>query len=172
MVSAANSLVGSTEGDRVGYNWVTKLSNGNYLVNSPFWDNGSATDVGAVTFCNGVTGLIGVVTAANSLVGSTAGDYWYGHVDGLAPPGITALSNGNYVVSSPGWDNGAATDAGAVTFGNGVTGVTGVVSAANSLVGSTAGDTVGGDRVTKLTNGNYVVKSPLGTTARRRMPGR
>ena len=55
----------------------------------------------------------------------------------------TALSNGNYVVSSTLWDNGAVADAGAVTFGNGVTGVTGVVNAANSLVGGTAGDWVG-----------------------------
>ena len=158
VVSAANSLVGGTGDDRVGYMMVTTLSNGNYLVRSPFWDNGSATDVGAVTFCNGVTGLIGVVSEANSLVGSTAGDFWF-DVDGLAPPSITALSNGNYVVSSPGWDYGAVTDAGAVTFGNGVTGVTGVVSEANSLVGSTTGDKVGADRVTKLTNGNYVVRS-------------
>ena len=53
------------------------------------------------------------------------------------------MTNGNYLVRSSLWDNGSATDAGAVTFGNGETGVTGVVSAANSLVGSTAGDSVG-----------------------------
>ena len=53
---------------------------------------------------------------------------------------MTALSNGNYVVRSPSWDNGAATDAGAVTWGSGDEGVSGVVSAANSLVGSTAND--------------------------------
>ena len=75
-------------------------------------------------------GLSGAVSAANSLVGSTANDqvgFW----------GVTALSNGNYVVSSPDWDNGAIADAGAVTWGNGTSGVTGAVSAANSLVGST-----------------------------------
>ncbi len=43
--------------------------------------------------------------------------------------GVTALSNGNYVVRSPYWDNGAATDAGAVTWGSGTTGCTGAVSA-------------------------------------------
>ena len=56
---------------------------------------------------------------------------------------MTVLSNGNYVVRSPDWDNGAAADAGAVTWGSGTTGITGTVSAANSLVGSTAGDQVG-----------------------------
>ena len=41
------------------------------------------------------------------------------------------------------WDNGAATNAGAVTWGSGTAGVSGVVSSANSLVGSTANDQVG-----------------------------
>ena len=40
-VSAANSLVGSTAGDQVGYDGVTALSNGNYVVSSPDWDNGA-----------------------------------------------------------------------------------------------------------------------------------
>ena len=57
--------------------------------------------------------------------------------------GVTALSNGNYVVSSPDWTNGAAADAGAVTWGSGTAGVSGPVSATNSLVGSTADDSVG-----------------------------
>ena len=48
----------------------------------------------------------------------------------------------------------------------------GAVSAANSLVGSTAGDQVGSDGVTALSNGNYVVSSPTGTTAPSPMPGR
>ena len=41
---------------------------------------------------------------------------------------MTALTNGNYVVSSLLWDNGAAADAGAVTWGNGTSGVSGAVS--------------------------------------------
>ena len=56
------------------------------------------------------------------------------------------------------WDNGAVVDAGAATWGSGTTGVTGVISAANSLVGSTANDQVGSG-VTALSNGNYVVRS-------------
>ena len=56
---------------------------------------------------------------------------------------MTVLANGNYVVASADWDNGAAVNAGAATWGSGTTGVSGVVSAANSLVGSTADDRVG-----------------------------
>ena len=49
------------------------------------------------------------------------------------------MSNGNYVVESPCW-NGSR---GAATWGNGSTGMSGTVSAANSLVGSNPGDYVG-----------------------------
>ena len=155
VVAAVNSLVGSGVGDLVGGDQaVTALPNGNYVVSSPDWDNGPIPDAGAVTWGKGLTGVTGVVSAANSLVGSTAGDQVGG------PYGVTALPNGNYVVRSPHWDKGAVTDAGAVTWGSGLTGMTGVVSAANSLVGSTAGDQVGGYyAITTLSNGNYVVSN-------------
>jgi ankyrin repeat protein len=39
---------------------------------------------------------------------------------------------------------------GAVTFGSGTTGVSGIVSSANSLVGSVTDDLVGGNGVTAL----------------------
>jgi hypothetical protein len=156
-LTLANSLVGSQFQDRVGEN-VTALTNGNYVVHSPFWNT---TDVGAATFCNGASGCVGTVSSANSLVGSTVND----RVGGSATP----LSNGNYVVRSTSWDNGAITDAGAVTRCSGTTGCTGIVTAANSLVGSTADDVVGGGAfcglggvlcgVTALSNGNYLVKS-------------
>ena len=153
VVSAANSLVGSTSNDKVGQgDDVTALKNGNYVVRSQSWDNGAATNAGAVTFGNGTTGVSGVVSTANSLVGSTANDF-------VGSGGVTALTNGNYVVGSSSWDNGAATDAGAVTFGNGTTGVKGLVSSVNSLVGASAFGQVGSGGVTALTNGNYVVSS-------------
>ena len=153
VVSPANSLVGSTSGDEVGSGGVTALTNGNYVVRSLLWQNSAGTTVSAVTFGNGVTGTVGVVSPVNSLVGSAAND-------SLGSFGVTALPNGNYVVLSPRWDNGAVVDAGAATFGSGTTGVDGVVSAANSLVGSSANDTVGTYVLTVLTNGNYVVVSP------------
>ena len=154
VVSGSNSLVGSTSDDQVGYGGVVALSNGNYVVSSPYWDNGAATDAGAVTWGSGTTGVSGVVSSSNSLVGSTSDDQvGYG--------GVMALSNGNYVVRSYYWDNGAATDAGAVTWGSGTTGISGVVSSSNSLVGSTSNDQVGYGGVVALSNGNYVVSSPV-----------
>ena len=85
----------------MGSGGVTALSNGNYVVVSSSWDNGAVNSAGAATWCNGTTGAIGTVSAANSLVGSTA-------ADNVGNPGVTALSNGNYVVASRFWDNGAA----------------------------------------------------------------
>ncbi len=151
-VSAANSLVGSTTGDRVG-SLVTDLTNGNYVVGAQFWDNGSVVDAGAATWGNGTTGISGVISATNSLVGSSTGDQ-------VSSRSIFALTNGNYVVNSQLWNNGTATQAGAATWGNGNTGVTGVVSASNSLVGSTTGDQIGSSFTIDLPNGNYVVASP------------
>jgi filamentous hemagglutinin family protein len=156
-VSAANSLVGTQFLDVVGFDAVKPLTNGNYIVISPFWSNGSATRAGAVTWGAGTTGVTGAVSAANSLVGSQAND-------NVGLGRIVALANGNYVVTSPSWRNGSAANAGAVTWGSGITGVSGVVSAANSLIGSTANDQVGSvfngsNAVTELNNGNYVVRS-------------
>jgi hypothetical protein len=142
-VDASNSLVGSNPNDDVGL-YVTALSNGNYVVGSPWW-NGNR---GAATWGAGTSGVRGTVDASNSLVGSTAND-------GVATS-IKALSNGNYVVNSFYW-NGKR---GAVTWGGGTTGVTGTVGASNSLVGGNPNDQVGSNDVTVLTNGNYVVNSP------------
>ncbi len=143
-VTSANSLVGSTANDRVGSGGITALSNGNYVVSSGNWDGNR----GAVTWGSGTAGVTGAVSASNSLVGSTANDR-------VGSGGITALSNGNYVVSSGNWDG----NRGAVTWGSGTAGVTGAVSASNSLVGSTANDWVGNGGVTMLLNGSYVVRS-------------
>ncbi len=165
VISAANSLVGTTAGDSNNY-FVKALTNGNYVVESPNWTNGSATEAGAATWGSGTSGISGPVSAANSLVGTTAND-------GVGNEGIVTLTNGNYVVASPFWNNGSATSVGAATWGSGTAGVIGPVSAANSLVGTTGGDEIGSSGhepqvpptgpsgVVALTNGNYVVGSPL-----------
>lgn len=152
VVSAANSLVGSQSDDLVGFSGVTALANGNYVVLSSDWNNGAATGAGAVTFGNGATGTSGVVSGANSLVGTQTNDH-------VGERGIFELTNGNYVVVSPDWDNGAVANAGAVTWGSGTTGRNGVVSEGNSLVGSHVDDHVGVDGITALANGNYVIRS-------------
>ncbi len=156
VISTSNSLIGSTANDGRRYN-ITPLTNGNFVVGSPYWDNGSATDAGAVTWGNGVGGTVGIISATNSLVGSSKNDYAGSDTSGSNK--ITALNNGNYVVASTGWDMGSTANAGAVTWGDGLGATVGAISIANSLVGSKTGDQVGS--ITALPNGNYVVSSPL-----------
>ena len=137
VVSSVNSLVGSHSGDLVGeFSLTTLTGNGNYVIRSQFWNSFE----GAVTWGSGTSGVSGVVSSVNSLVGSTTGTSTTGDLIGLS--GITALSDGSYVVRSKAWDGGT-NGYGAVTWGSGVYGVSGVVSSANSLVGSHSGDLIG-----------------------------
>ncbi|MEX8512671.1 MAG: filamentous hemagglutinin N-terminal domain-containing protein, partial [Leptothrix ochracea] len=145
-VSPTNSLIGAAPGDNVGSSGVTALTNGNYVVSSPFWN----ASTGAVTWMNGTAANPVTVNAGNSLIGAAAGD-------SVGSGGVTALTNGNYVVSSPLWN----TSTGAVTWMNGTAANPGIVNTGNSLIGAAAGDSVGSGGVTALTNGNYVVSSPL-----------
>ncbi|WP_044205933.1 CHAT domain-containing protein [Coleofasciculus chthonoplastes] len=166
-VDGSNSLIGSEDNlvglVENGFDGVTALENGNYVVNSPFWDDPNTTrsddptspntNEGAITWGDGVTGTTGVISANNSLIGTQTDDQ-------VGGAGVTALTNGNYVVSSPLWDNGTVQDVGAVTWvdANGLT--TGSVRLDNSIVGSLAQDRIGSGGVTALTNGNYVISSP------------
>ena len=185
-VSSLNSLVGSTTGDLIGL-FFTELSNHNYVVSSPCWDNGGTVDAGAVTWASGVDGHLSgttsagsVVSSANSLVGSSLYDkvgsyYEKGIIPGspATPPqtitnyinGVKALQgNGNYVVTSPFWGSTAGsitTALGAVTWGNGASGTTGVVSTSNSMTGQRSGDRIGYFGAVALPGGNYVVSSPF-----------
>ncbi|MCX7068948.1 MAG: hypothetical protein NTW85_14810 [Methylococcales bacterium] len=131
------------------------MTNGNYVVASSGWDNGSAAiNAGAVTWGNGNGGTIGLINSSNSLIGSLTND-------AVGSSGITALSNSNYVVGSSNWNAGR----GAATWGNGNGGTIGVVNSGNSLVGFNptiqllTGDQVSSSGITALTNGNYVVGS-------------
>lgn len=156
VMSATNSLVGNSAADNLGAR-IWALPNGNYIVASWSWANGAVLNAGAVTFCSGTTGCEGVVSAANSLVGSNPGDTVGGTSDPL-DRGIVVLSNGDYVVSNHRWNSSR----GAVTWGSGTTGVAGVVSAENSLVGDALNQSVGyagaGRKgVVPLSDGGYVV---------------
>ena len=151
-VSSVNSLVGCQDLDYVGDDGVTVLGNGNYVVVSSYWSNGTMYNAGAVTWGSGTAGVKGVVSSSNSLIGSSADDR-------IGSGGVTALSNGNYLTFSPSWDNGTIADVGALTWSSGMVGVTGAVSSDNSLVGS-ASDSVGRGSIKPLSNGNYVVCDP------------
>lgn len=122
---------------------ILPLSTGNVVVTDP-GHNAVASNAGAVYLYNGATGAL-----ISTLVGSTASDH-------VGSTGVTALTNGNYVVHSSNW-NGSR---GAATWGSGSTGVSGTISSSNSLVGSSASDQVGSQAVTALSNGNYVILSP------------
>jgi hypothetical protein len=154
VVSTANSLVGASAGDEVGGGGVVPLPNSAYLVLSPRFSPGSATQAGAVTWVPPVTGLVAIVSAANSLVGSSLLDSV-----GSDTLSVTVLDDGDAVVASPFWDNGAASDAGAVTYIDRDSGRSGVISAANSLVGGSASDSVGFNGVIALPGGDYLVRS-------------
>ncbi len=157
VVSATgNSLTGSNRNDQVGSDGIEALTNGNYVVVSPHWANGTAKpNAGAVTFASGTAATKATVSSVNSLVGALSGDT-------VGSGGVTLLSNGNYVVSSPNWSNGSANPAaGAVTWGSSTTALKGVISTTgNSLTGSIANDSVGSGGIKALLNGNYVVDSP------------
>jgi len=105
------------------------MTNGNYVVSSRYWKNGSADDAGAVTWGDGTIGVSGEISSTNSLVGSQGYDI-------LGSPGITALSNGNYVVNSMYWDNGGTTDSGAITWDFGTSGISGTINGTNSVLGT------------------------------------
>jgi large exoprotein involved in heme utilization and adhesion len=159
-INAANSLVATRLNDKVSGNGITALSNGNYVVASSQWDNGAGiVDAGAATWGNGLTGIRGIINASNSLIGLSANDNVARNSRYGSRSGVTALSNGNYVVISAYWGNGLITNVGAATWGNGATGIFGAVSTSNSLTGTVNGDNVGSDGVFALTNGNYVVGS-------------
>ena len=149
MVSASNSLVGGSENERVGSS-VTLLSNGNYVVSVSSWDNGDVSDVGAVIWVDADIGIAGEISSANALIGSQAGD---------EVGRVRALSNGNFVVTTAEWDHNGIIDVGFALWVDGLQGVIGEVNPNDALIGSVAGDRVGGDGVTELTNGNYVVVS-------------
>jgi len=161
LVSTANSLVGSTTYDSIGSSTffgfstsgITILANGNFVVDSPYWHDGGDTHLGAVTWVDGHDGLLGEVSADNSLIGT--------HGEDLNGTTVTALTNGNYVISSPGWDFGDLVDVGAATWCDGSTGCRGTIGPATSLIGSVASDRVGSRPAAALTDGNYVVASPF-----------
>lgn len=134
------------------------LRNGHYLV----VDNAGLGGRGSVTFGNGDSGVAGVVSSSNSLVGGTTDD--------MRSVTVTELAGSHYVVDNPTWTNptGSKASAGAVTWGSGTSGVTGTVSASNSLVGTDAHEQVGSGGIrpvgTTGANGlatNYLVLSPL-----------
>jgi len=121
---AAQVLLSGPTGTETFGRTVIALPNGNFVVTDPLFDApGPIADVGAAFLYRPGGELI------STLTGSTANDQ-------VGSGGVTLLGNGNYVVRSSNWDNGAAVNAGAATWGSGTSGISGVVSITNSLVGT------------------------------------
>ncbi len=110
-LSSGFSIVGSHANDRISDGGITALTNGNYVISSPYWDNGGAADVGAVTLATGSAPTSGVITSTNSLFGVSTGDF--------IGQRVVSLTNDNYVISNPYWNQGGLTDVGSVTLKNG-----------------------------------------------------
>jgi hypothetical protein len=154
-INASNSLIGTSANDRLGDTDLVGLPNGNYVAASYGWDlpNGPA-DVGAVTWCDGTIGCRGTINAGNSLLGPSAND--------LVGRWVEVLTNGNYVVSSPSWDDPARgiTNVGAVTWCDDALGCVGLVDSSNSLVGSVANELLGGQQQVFVEAGEYYLYPP------------
>jgi len=66
-----STLTGSTANDRVGWDGVTALTDGSYVVISSAWHNGAIFGAGAITLCERGSGTtVGPITAANSVRGT------------------------------------------------------------------------------------------------------
>jgi filamentous hemagglutinin family protein len=167
VLTSAN-VVGGQPGDAIGSGGMERLANGNLVISSPDWSDG--TRHGASTWMNGATGLItngtvgtDTVTAANSLTGDAPGAFF--------GQSVTPLSNGNYVLMTPNAFNGggaATLVAGAAGGGgspivNGATQAVGGIDGSNSLLGGGPG-AFGSATVQELFNAGvgvaYAVMTP------------
>ena len=140
--------MGSVANDQVGSGGVYNLGAGKHLVFSPNW-NGS---MGAVTWFDDAAGTRGAVGSGNSLVGSTAGDQ--------VGSGLWDTLGSRIAILSPNWNNGgSAAAAGAMTWADAGSAMTGPVTVANSLVGGSTNDRVGNNGIDFLTGTLSAVRS-------------
>jgi hypothetical protein len=147
------SIAGPAGSGDFGYS-VTALKNGNYVITDPYYSDGPVMNGGAVYLYNGKTHAL-----ISTLKGRSNNDF-------VGYDGVIPLNNGNFVVVSRWVDNGPIVNCGAITWVNGVSGLSGVVTPANSLFGTATGDIMNPsdpDRfkgINLLDNGNYYSSSP------------
>ncbi len=122
---------------------IAHLASGNFIIATPWDDNGGRVNVGLVRLINGTTGL-----QISAIIGNTADDQ-------LGSGGITSLANGNFIIATPWGDNGGKVDVGSVRLINGTTGLQ-----VSAIIGDTASDRLGSGGITSLENSNFVIRSP------------
>jgi filamentous hemagglutinin family protein len=144
IISAANSLVGTAANDLVSASLSTPTS-GRALLIAPRYGNGAGA---LATFTN--AGFAGTLDSGNALVGSSS-------TDNIGNYGSSYLTGNYYAIFSANWGG----NKGAITVIDTSQGLSGVVSATNSLVGSATGDFVGNgtSSLRQFNNGKVMVFS-------------
>ena len=121
-------MIGSLSGDLYGI-LLLPLANGDFIAGSGYWDSGVVVNAGAFTRVDGRVGLVGVPSSANSIRGSI-------FEDSVGVGSSTTLGDNNYAVRSIIWDNGGIVNAGAVTILHNTARTHGLISTANSVLGT------------------------------------
>lgn len=139
------TFAGDTAADQLGLGGVVALANNNFVIASPFDDEG-VVDGGTIMLVNGATGAqIGV-----TLEGDVANDRLGFSVIG----GVKALANSNFVVSSS-LDDEAFVDGGSIRLVDGATGV----QIGATIAGESASEQL--ELVTVHANNTFVAASPF-----------
>ena len=151
VVSAENSLVSSPLAFNLGAGGILELGDGSLVILS-------IAGLGAATFLRATDEVVGPVTAQNSIVGLSLGDFSFSGAF-LGASQVAALPGGGYVVAVPAWDADAtARNAGAVIVCP-RNGCFGQLTADRALHGDALNDRVG-QQIAVLPSGNVVVVSP------------
>jgi len=138
------TIAGNNENDQIGGSGVVELSNGNFVVSSSNDDVGGLINAGSVMLISGVSG--------DRIGPAISGD---DQSDQFGSSGVTALSNGNFVVSSRNDDVTGLFNAGSVTLINGTTGA----QIGARITGNDRTDQLGSSGIAALDNGNFVIAS-------------
>ena len=145
-VQIGATLAGNMTGDFSGFEAViiTELGNNNYVIASPFEDEGGIVDAGTVRLIDSATG----VQIGETIAGDVLNDQF-------GRNGVTALGNNNYVIAAHRDDEGGSTDVGTVRLVSGETGE----QIGVTLTGDVEFDNLGYSGVISLDNNNYAIAS-------------
>lgn len=141
-------IEGDNAGDRIGWNAVLELSNGNLVIASSSDDVGGLTDAGSVLLVNGTTGAI-----ISRIEGDVANDQT--GKPGFGFQATRQLASGLVLIHSV-YDSvfGGLAGVGSIRFMNPDTGA--IVS---TIQGDNAGDALGFDGIETLASGTLVIRS-------------
>lgn len=137
-------IKGATTADQVGISGVAVLSNGNYVIPSPYQDVAGKSDAGSLILVNGETGA----QIGNAITGNDSFDLF-----GLG--GVLTLANGNFVAAAYQDDVDGVVDAGSLALFDGST----AEQIGATLAGDNANDQISSGGIRELPSGNFLVLS-------------